>query len=60
MEDNDQKRIRIVIQEFNKGKYRKNTSRNISIIDSNTSVDEIQNIIINALTRYAIKYKNNQ
>ena len=51
-----QRRIRIIIQELDKGKYRLNTSRNISISD-NTSVDDIQNIIINALTRYGIKFK---
>ncbi len=51
-----QRKIRIIIQELDKGKYRLNTSRNISISDD-TSVDDIQNIIINALTRYGIKFK---
>ncbi len=51
-----QRRIRIIIQELDKGKYRRNTSRNISISDD-ASVDDIQNIIINALTRYGIKFK---
>ncbi|RMF31110.1 MAG: hypothetical protein D6752_02850 [Candidatus Nitrosothermus koennekii] len=52
----NQRRIRIVIQELDKGKYRRNTSRNISVFDD-ASVDEVQNIIINALTRYGIKHK---
>ncbi len=54
--ETNQRRIRIVIQELDKGKYRRNTSRNISIFD-NASVDEVQNIIINALARYGIKHK---
>ena len=56
MSDDNQKRIRIVIHELNKGKYRRTTSRNISVSDS-TSVDEVQNIILNALARYGIKHK---
>ncbi len=56
MSETNQRRIRIVIQELDKGKYRRNTSRNISIFD-NASVDEVQNIIINALARYGIKHK---
>ncbi len=51
-----QRKIRIIIQELDKGRYRLNTSRNISISDD-ASVDDVQNIIINALTRYGIKYK---
>ncbi|MEM2855894.1 MAG: hypothetical protein QW416_02170 [Candidatus Nitrosocaldaceae archaeon] len=58
MSENSQRKIRIVIQELDKGKYRRNTSRNISISD-NASVDDIQNIIINALLRYRIKHKQN-
>ncbi len=56
MSEIDNRRIRIIIQELDKGRYRKNTSRSISIFD-NASVDELQNIIVNALSRYAIKYK---
>ena len=56
MSESSHRRIRIVIQELDKGKYRRNTSRNISIFDD-ASVDEVQNIIINALARYGIKHK---
>jgi len=56
MSDAGQKRIRIVIQELDKGKYRRNTSRNISVFDS-ASVDEVQNVVLNALARYGIKHK---
>lgn len=56
MSDDGQKRIRIVIHELDKGKYRRSTSRNISVFDS-SSVDEVQNIILNALARYGIKHK---
>ncbi|MFQ5920565.1 MAG: hypothetical protein ACE5JV_00940 [Nitrososphaerales archaeon] len=56
MSDPDQKRIRIVIHELDKGRYRRRTSRNISVFDS-ASVDEVQNIILNALARYGIKHK---
>lgn len=56
MSDESQKRIRIVIHELDKGKYRRTTSRNISVFDS-ASVDEVQNIILNALARYGIKHK---
>lgn len=56
MSETTQRRIRIVIQELDKGRYRRNTSRNISVFD-NASVDEVQNIIINALARYGIKHK---
>ncbi len=56
MSDASEKRIRIVIHELDKGKYRRTTSRNISVFDS-ASVDEVQNIILNALARYGIKHK---
>ena len=56
MSDDGQKRIRIVIHELDKGKYMRTTSRNISVFDS-ASVDEVQNIILNALARYGIKHK---
>ncbi|MEM2759720.1 MAG: hypothetical protein QXU32_04630 [Nitrososphaerales archaeon] len=56
MSNEGQKRIRIVIHELDKGKYRRTTSRNISVFDS-ASVDEVQNIILNALARYGIKHK---
>lgn len=56
MSDMGTKRIRIVIHELDKGKYRRATSRNISVFDS-ASVDEVQNIILNALARYGIKHK---
>ena len=56
MSDDSQKRIRIVIHELDKGRYRSKTSRNISVFDS-ASVDEVQNIILNALARYGIKHK---
>ena len=56
MSDESQKRIRIVIHELDKGKYRRTTSRNTSVFDS-ASVDEVQNIILNALSRYGIKHK---
>mgnify|MGYP001602358635 CR=1 FL=1 len=49
-------RIRIIIQEQVKGRYKPNSSRNISIFD-NASVDEVQTIILNALARYGIKHK---
>lgn len=56
MSNDSQKRIRIVIHELEKGKYRRATSRNISVFDT-ASVDEVQNIILNALARYGIKHK---
>lgn len=56
MSTDGHKRIRIVIHELDKGKYRKATSRNISVFDS-ASVDEVQNIVLNALARYGIKHK---
>jgi len=56
MSEDNEKRIRIVIHELDKGKYRRTTSRNISVFDS-ASVDEVQNIILNALARYGIKHK---
>ncbi len=56
MSEDNEKRIRIVIHELEKGKYRRTTSRNISVFHS-ASVDEVQNIILNALARYGIKHK---
>ena len=56
MSEDNEKRIRIVIHELEKGKYRRTTSRNISVFDS-ASVDEVQNIVLNALARYGIKHK---
>ncbi|HLE34263.1 MAG: hypothetical protein ACRD38_08280 [Nitrososphaerales archaeon] len=56
MSNEGQKRIRIVIHELDKGKYKGKTSRNISVFDS-ASVDEVQNIVLNALARYGIKHK---
>ena len=60
--------IRVVIHETEAGRYQKGSSRNIIIplmgkdtkgemYTQTVTIDEVQNIILNALARYGIKHK---
>jgi len=50
--------IRIIIQRIDENnKYVNGSSRNIKVTEDGATVDEMQNIVLNALARYGIKHK---